>query len=267
MANARRTSGGAEIKSDQWVHQDMADSPGYPSNPDHLLVPEIKWGSPAVLFTPAYWAEYATRHVHEVNSASHRIGSTFKEECLACLLGGHGIKGELGNAAFDAIMKSGLIKSAYVSRAEVLDVLKAPLVLPNGRKVHYRFPTTKSSFVTALLNADLTPPRTTDTGIRDWLTSFPGIGLKTASWIVRNWYDSDQVAIIDIHIYRAGRLAGFFLQQDNLARDYRAMERRYLAFAAAIGFRPAHLDAVIWMHMRQAGSMAIRCLHEYDNQS
>ncbi|MDZ3993341.1 hypothetical protein PspTeo4_24872 [Pseudomonas sp. Teo4] len=40
--------------------------------------------------------------------------------------------------------------------------------------------------------------------LRDWLLELPGIGYKTASWVARNWLDADDVAILDIHILRAG---------------------------------------------------------------
>ena len=240
--------------------------PEYPGHPDSLLIPAIKWGRPDILFTPAYWATVASRHLDTGRTEnSFRLGTTFKEECVACLLGGHGIPGEVGNAAFKAIVESGLTESTGPSPKKVLDVLQKPLTLTSGRTVRYRFASSKSDYVAFILKSDPNPPRTmSERGVRDWLTKFPGIGLKTASWIVRNWYGSDEVAIIDIHIYRAGLLAGVFEPVKNLSKDYRAMERRFLAFAAAIGFRPSHLDAVIWMHMRDAGRLAVRCIRDYD---
>jgi len=235
-------------------------------NPNSLLIPAIKWGRPDVLFTPAYWAEIAQKNIQSMNScASFRLGSTFKEECVACLLGGYGIPGEVGNAAFRAVVDSGLVSSTDISPEEVLEVLKNPLALPDGRIVRYRFAKTKSAYIAYLLNSDLNPPpHLTGQGVRDWLTQFPGIGLKTASWIVRNWYTSDEVAVIDIHLHRAGLLAGFFDLTNSLPKDYRIMERRFLAFAAAIGIRASLLDAVMWLHMRQAGRLALRCLRCYD---
>lgn len=244
------------------------DLPDYAGHPDSLLMPAIKWGSPDVLFTPAYWAHVASRHLDTNADNSFRLGTTFKEECVACLLGGHGIPGDVGNAAFRALVDAGLTASVSASAEDVLKVLHKPLALPNGRRVRYRFAASKSAYVAAVLNSDPTPPQgLSERGVRDWLTQFPGIGLKTASWIVRNWYASDDVAIIDIHIYRAGLLAGFFEPVKNLSKDYRTMERRFLAFAAAIGFRPSHLDAVIWLHMREAGQLAARCIRNYDTDN
>jgi hypothetical protein len=172
------------------------------------------------------------------------------------MLGGHGIPGEVGNAAFKSLRSNGVLTRDHVATSDILVVLQAPLTLANGRQIRYRFPNTKSAFIAAVLNSDLTPPPClSENAVRDWLTQFSGIGLKTASWIVRNWYGSDAVAIIDIHIYRAGLLAGFIEASDRLPKDYRAIERRFLAFSAGIGVRPSILDAVIWMHMRRAGRL------------
>ncbi|MGY3221470.1 thermostable 8-oxoguanine DNA glycosylase [Bradyrhizobium sp. USDA 4512] len=81
----------------------------------------------------------------------------------------------------------------------------------------------------------------------------PGVGPKTASWITRNWLGSDEVAILDIHIIRAGVLIGLFGRQQSVPRDYDVMEARFLAFAAALNVRPSLLDAVMWREMRKLG--------------
>ena len=43
--------------------------------------------------------------------------------------------------------------------------------------------------------------------LREFLLQLHGIGYKTASWIVRNFTGSDDVAIVDIHLRRAGVIA------------------------------------------------------------
>ncbi|MGK7863061.1 hypothetical protein [Falsiroseomonas sp. E2-1-a4] len=62
-----------------------------------------------------------------------------------------------------------------------------------------------------------------------------GIGPTTASWIARNWLGAASVAILDIHVIRAGQLIGLFEQEVRLPRDYFGMERRFLDFAEAVG--------------------------------
>lgn len=86
---------------------------------------------------------------------------------------------------------------------------------------------------------------------RDDLMEIPGIGPKTASWIARNWLGSDEVAILDIHIIRAGVLIGLFDSRQSVPRDYKAMEERFLTFARALDVRPSLLDAVMWREMRK----------------
>jgi thermostable 8-oxoguanine DNA glycosylase len=98
------------------------------------------------------------------------------------------------------------------------------------------------------------PPATENARrFRDDMMRIPGIGPKTASWITRNWLGSDEVAILDIHIIRAGILIGLFDRRQTVPRDYDFMEARFLAFATALNVRPSLLDAVMWREMRELG--------------
>ena len=78
----------------------------------------------------------------------------------------------------------------------------------------------------------------------------PGIGPKTASWIVRNWLGSDDVAILDVHVLRAGILMGLFPEDCRLPKDYEVLEKKFLDFARAIQVRASLLDAIMWRDMR-----------------
>jgi thermostable 8-oxoguanine DNA glycosylase len=80
--------------------------------------------------------------------------------------------------------------------------------------------------------------------------AIPGIGPKTASWIVRNWTGTDEVAILDVHVIRAGQLIGLFPKHIRLPRDYSALEARFLEFSHALKVRASLLDAIIWREMR-----------------
>ena len=59
----------------------------------------------------------------------------------------------------------------------------------------------------------------------------------------------DDVAILDIHVLRAGAIAGFFGPGLKVERDYLALEEQLLRFSEAIGVRASELDAVIWYEM------------------
>ncbi|MDI6910412.1 hypothetical protein [Nocardioides sp.] len=77
---------------------------------------------------------------------------------------------------------------------------------------------------------------------------------------MRNHLASDAVAIIDIHIQRAGVIAGVFNPAWEPGRDYDVMEAFFLAWAAAGRVRASDLDAVIWSDMSKLGRSAARAL-------
>ncbi|WP_431192296.1 hypothetical protein [Rhodopirellula bahusiensis] len=226
----------------------------------------IWWGSPDIAFTPAFWAE-VTRLSCDDAFENHRLTDSLASECVMCLLGGHGIPAEHGIAAFQALSEANLLNASEPpSLEEISSVLEEPIQLPSGRSIKYRFAKQKSRYITNFLHSFEEPldlDQWENVAIRDWLVGFDGIGLKTASWIVRNWFEADDVAILDIHVIRAGVLAGFFEPEYSLPRDYRKMEQNYLSFAETIGVRPSLLDAVIWDQMRRAGGLAIRLFQSH----
>ncbi|MCD0462310.1 8-oxoguanine DNA glycosylase [Roseiconus lacunae] len=226
----------------------------------------VWWGSPDIAFTPAFWAK-VTRLSDENAFETHRLTDSLASECVMCLLGGHGIPAEHGIAAFHALSEAGLLNAFEPPPlAAITKVLEEPIGLPSGHAIKYRFAKQKSRYIANFLHSFEEPhdlDHWENVAIRDWLVGFDGIGLKTASWIVRNWFDADDVAILDIHVIRAGVLAGFFDREDTLPRDYRKMEEKYLSFAKAIGVRPSLLDAVIWDQMRRAGRLAVRLFQSH----
>jgi N-glycosylase/DNA lyase len=189
--------------------------------------------------------------------AKFRIGTTLIEEVAACILGGYGIPAEVGLAAFYRLRDNGLLDGSPPSERQLISRLIKPLNV-NGREIKYRFARQRSHYLSIILqklNAG-DYPESPDTIFRDWLLQLPGVGYKTASWITRNWLNSDKVAIIDIHVYRAGLLAGFFKATDSVATNYLSMESQFICFADAIGVRPSVLDNLIWHQMRNASDIA-----------
>ena len=222
------------------------------------IFPGVQWGNASVFFTPAFWAVQAWFYDLEGSTSftNYKIGETFEEEVVACLLGGHGITAEMSLAAFSRLKESGLIARTPTEQ-EVAAHLKDPLPV-EGRMIRYRFPNRRARFIAEALRR-LNGPGTRPKGgraLRDYLTGFPGIGPKTASWIVRNWCGADDVAIIDIHIHRACVAAR--LLPDNLdpGKHYFQMEERFLQFAKAIHARASSLDNLVWNFMRSIGYLA-----------
>ncbi|MGN5376100.1 8-oxoguanine DNA glycosylase [Sphingomonas hankookensis] len=218
-------------------------------NPDHRIPGHgIAWGGVEEIGSPAYWS--AQSWLWEIDEPDHyRLGRSLREEVLACLLGGHGISAEVGLAAYQRLRARPDKELLDFDRC--CELLLEPLDV-GGRAVRYRFANQKARYVAgAMAGLDGIPDMLGDIELRDALAGLPGIGLKTASWVVRNWRGSDAVSILDVHIIRAAEGLGLFGEDWRVSKDYRLMERAYLAFCRAIGARASILDSVMWMTMRQ----------------
>lgn len=218
------------------------------------ILPGIRWGAFDELLTPAYWKGQAWQHAQLGTYADPRLGRCLSEELAACLLGGYGMPAELGLAAYRRVQDRGLLAAAPTAH-ELENVLSEPFLTSQGLTRHYRFPRQKARYLAACLEAleQITLPRS-DLALRNLLMDLPGIGPKTASWIVRNHRSSDAVAIIDTHILRAGRHVGLFPLRWDPQRDYSQLEAAFLEFAAALEVRTSLLDALIWDYMRRLTS-------------
>jgi thermostable 8-oxoguanine DNA glycosylase len=236
-------------------------------NANATVVPGVLWGTPGELFTPAYWlSQYLMREVRGDRGIRHRIGETFAEEVAACVLGGYGCPAQIGHAAFRRLRDSGCI-SSLCDDVDVLAVkLKEPLEIA-GRKITYRFWRQKARYLAgafqALRHLDLSFDCPLQ--LRDTLTTLPGVGPKTASWIVRNWTNTDDVAILDVHVIRAGMMMRLYSERDRVERDYPRMEERFVALARNMGIPTSDLDALIWSLMRSTPRLVARLLHNTRN--
>lgn len=225
--------------------------------PEKELMPGVHWGAFDELLTPAFWAGRAWLHSTDPSFLHCRLGRSLKEEVAACLLGGYGIPAEVGLAAYRELRDRDLL-GGTPSPQEIQVVLTSPLKV-GGRLVRYRFARQKAEYLSDCLRClgEMNLP-TEDQAFRDALTSLPGIGMKTASWITRNMRGSDRVAILDVHICRACSVIGVFPKKAEPAKDYRALETRFLEFAGAVSTRASLLDSVMWHVMRRIGSALAR---------
>jgi thermostable 8-oxoguanine DNA glycosylase len=219
-----------------------------------FVIPQIAWGAIDAFPTPAYWAFQVLARRITGNTIRCQLGNSFIEEVAACLLGGHGIPARVGLAAFEHIRSNGgLIGTPSADR--LFELLSEPLLI-GDRSVRYRFARQKAYFLSAVLAriAEDNPPTSCGTELRRWLIESPGIGYKTASWIARNWLGADDVAILDIHLLRAGNLTGFLADGLTVERDYLRLEEQFLRFSDALGVKASELDAVIWHEMMSSPS-------------
>lgn len=218
---------------------------------DCEVIAGVTWGEPHALFSPAYWFTQYLMRCSNALAPSYRSGETFAEEVVACLMGGYGLPAEVGWAAYERIRSEGFIAD-FCDDVKALELRLAEPLRVNGRLVRYRFWRQKARYIAATLrylkSAQL--PFDDAVQLRNRLLVVPGIGLKTASWIVRNWTSSDEVAILDIHVVRAGRLMGLFSAADRAGTRYFEMERRFVSLAKGLTVRTSALDALIWASMR-----------------
>lgn len=229
-------------------------------NSNKQLIDNVQWGRFDEVFSPAFWAMQVWFVSETGKPWRHRIGNSLKEEVAACLLGGYGMRSEVGLAAFQNLRSKGMFKGTP-SEADFFDVLSRPFLIYD-RPLRYRYPRQRSRYLSHALRklSKEIAPVNDDLKFREWLLTFPGIGLKTASWITRNWLDSDRVAILDVHVHRAGVLAGIFHLSESPTNCYLSLEARLVLFAKALSVRLSLLDAVIWDQMRQMQGFALDIL-------
>lgn len=231
--------------------------------PEAEVIPGVRWGSFDAFPSPAYWAyQVHARNVCGIG-IQYKLGASLKEEVGACLLGGHGIPAAVGLAAFSHLKD----RDAFEGKAPDLEKLQQWLTEPisiGERTVKYRFARQKAKYLSIALRKldDEIAPCDTGKALRNWLLHIPGIGFKTASWIARNWLNADDVAILDIHVYRAGIIGGFFDRAASIDRHYERLEEQFLRFALGLNVRPSELDATIWHEMMSSRLTVHRILAE-----
>lgn len=206
----------------------------------------VPWGLSWQHGTAAYWLEATRRSGRAARLNGHRLTETLHDEVALCVLGGFGMPYELALAAYNELHARVLSRTRTPSAAEIASVLVEPLCVGSAVR-RYRFPHQRAHRLSSALNylsAHSQPA--TPLEIRDYLTGAPGIGLKTASWIVRNRWPDTQVAILDVHVLRAGVRAHVFPEDLTVQSSYRHLEALFVAWADTESIRPADLDATIW---------------------
>ena len=198
-------------------------------------------------------------------SASPRnVGSVDSEhELLFCLLGGFGVSYEHNRSAVDVIAALEPFCSTHADD-ELCDLLVGTLSQPlfgpprsDGSLRRYRFPRRKADLIVKARTwlrlrrplTDLLASVADERERRRILCQCPGIGPKSASWMLRNIGLAQELAILDVHVVRAlaaaGRLAGA-----RLPRDYELVETAFLGWCRELNAPPAGFDLFIWEWQR-----------------
>jgi len=220
--------------------------------PDEEWMPGLRWGDASLLLTPAWIAKHAHMRWRQGTYAGlfGRRYNSLAEELVFCLLSGFGIKAEVAAAAFHALKGEGLF-DRELSGPQIEAILRRPARTADGRTVRYRFPKVRAAYLyEALQHVAELEPIADGLALRDKLIKINGIGPKTAAFVARNHLGCDRVAILDIHVIRAGRIARLFPSRINLSKDYSSLERRFLRFSDAAMVPASILDISIWEMMR-----------------
>jgi N-glycosylase/DNA lyase len=220
-------------------------------DPEAEVIPGVKWGRPEWVPSPAFWLVLAADGATDDDYIAP-AGTPLHHELGFCLLGGYGIKMEMNRAAWCKLQDEGVLEVGRAPTAEEIEALLRQPIEIEGRLARFRFPRQRAIRLAGALRAIEDDPPTTISAheFRRSLMKIPGIGPKTASWLARNWLGSDDVAIIDIHVLRAGQKMRLFRANVKLPADYNELEDRFLQFAEALSVRASLLDAIIWREMR-----------------
>jgi N-glycosylase/DNA lyase len=180
-------------------------------------------------------------------------------ELVFCLLGGFGITYELARSAAARVAELRPFDAAWED-----DRLGERLIIELGRAQfeprrvdgelrRYRFPTRKAKLLVQVRRWLVDQGNVIENLVRvvsererrRVLCSCPGMGPKTASWLLRNLGLANGLAIVDIHVTRALVAAGR-ANQPRLPRDYEHLERAFLEWCQELCAPPAAFDLFLW---------------------
>ena len=185
-------------------------------------------------------------------------------ELLFCLMGGFGITYEHGRSAAKVIWQLRPFSEEWEDNAlfeAISDALTQPQFGPvklDGSLRRYRFPHRKASTIVKARNwlhcngplherlLELSNCKER----RRFLSDCPGIGFKTASWLLRNLGLGEDLATIDVHVLRALSEAGRIPNNIKLPRDYELVENAFLEWCNELDASPAAFDLFIWHWQR-----------------
>ena len=160
------------------------------------------------------WLSCADLFCRAVEEQAFRAANAPEHELLFCLLGGHGISYELALSATAVIARLRPFAETW-DPAEIRDAVATSLrenqftpARRDGSLRSYRFPERKADTIVAA-GAWLRQTGSLEAAVmrhpdarsrREFLCECPGVGPKTASWLLRNLGWAEDLAIVDVHV-------------------------------------------------------------------
>ena len=187
-----------------------------------------------------------------------------ESELLFCLLGGFGITYEHGRSATEVIWQLRPFSDEWEDH-DLFDAVSVALMQSqfgptkaDGTLRRFRFPLQKASIIVKARrwlrrNDPLYQRLVVISSCRERrkvLSNCPGVGLKTASWLLRNLGLGAELATIDIHILRALSEAGRVPDDIRMPRDYELVEEAFLKWCNELHASPAAFDLFVWHWQR-----------------
>lgn len=187
-----------------------------------------------------------------------------EDELLFCLLGGFGITYEHARSASITI---GRIRPFSIDWEDkqlyqtILSALTRPQFEPrrvDGSFRRFRFPKQKAAgIIKARRWLHCQPPLherlyelSNPQERRRFLSGCPGLGFKSASWLLRNIGLGSDLAIIDVHVFRALVNANRIPDHLRLPKDYEIAEEAFLAWCDELDAPSAAFDLFVWQWQR-----------------
>lgn len=219
----------------------------------------------AMLTHDIFWvhAWELSGHHYRLNpgSATNLTEDHVRSELLFCLLGGQAISYDLNRSAADRLAALGVFGARLWLEQEIRSELELPQFEPrrrDGGPRRYRFPARKAALLAGAAAwiserrplSDLLSARPSERERRALLMDCPGLGPKSASWLLRNLGLGHRLAILDIHVLRAMTACGR-LTTSRLPQDYERAEIAYLNWCDELEVEPGGFDLLLWDWSRQ----------------
>ncbi|TXF82497.1 hypothetical protein FUA23_21805 [Neolewinella aurantiaca] len=210
--------------------------------PSEMVMKRISWGSCETLFTPAYWKlQYHLDHAEEDFSINHRLSDCIYEEIVGCMLGLYEFQCEYRTEIFYRITHMG--SKNWFRGNTVLNLILS--IFP-------KFPTKRMQYITELISDKDSLHLTIDDDLklRSQLLQVNGIGWKNASWITRNFLDSEKVVVLDSNVIKACFKMGLYEGLKNRSSDYLRMEETFIEFCRILDVIPSKMCSIMNDHVR-----------------
>lgn len=208
---------------------------------------------------PAFEQAYAELVIRGAPAAEPEL----RRELLFCLLGGHGVPYEMNCSALRVVDELDVFAPGHEPEAlracleGLLDEPRFEPIRKNGGLRRYRFPRRKAGLICQargwVLDAGSLVQHlaawTCGRDRRRWMVGCPGVGPKSASWLLRNTGWAHELAILDVHVMRAMIDAGIVLHEE-LPGDYERIEELFLQWCERLEASPGVFDLFLWEWQR-----------------